>query len=199
MRSSNRRARNWRLTVALVATVSLAVGAAAADGPASQCRADESVLFSCHVGPKVVSLCATRKSGEIETLAYRYGLPGNVENEYLATRRNGNRFLGNVSPASPGASIRQIWFASGDIKSLLTECVGGDCSQSAGLAVFRGDQILSNARCSRTGDDLAWFSSAMVNFGSDIDSSKSKTDLLRLEDVDNEIEKIYGAPRDDAR
>ena len=159
-----------------------------ASDPVSQCGAGESVFFSCQVGSKIVSLCSIGKSGAI---AYRYGPRGKVENEYLAAPDNGNRFQGNVSPASPGASVRQVWFTRDDFKYLLTECVGGDCPRSAGLAVFHGDKVIMNATCARKRDDVAWFSHDMVNFGSDLKTSTSKTDLLHLDDMDNAIEEIY--------
>jgi hypothetical protein len=170
------------------------LGAAGAE-PASLCRGDEAILFSCNVGRDLVSLCATRTAGRISALAYRDGPPGHIETEYVASPGNGNRFLGTVSPAAPGASVKQVWFNRGNAKYLLTECVGGNCPQAAGLTVFRDRRIVRNERCARTADDRAWFSKDLVQFGSDIAKSHSASDLLQLEDFDNDIDQIYRVRR----
>jgi hypothetical protein len=54
---------------------------------AQLCTAGESVVFSCQIGSKTLSLC--RPAGVREQLAYRFGLPGRVELDY------------------PGQSVRQ--------------------------------------------------------------------------------------------
>jgi hypothetical protein len=182
--------RRWRRASAMVAV--LAAAAARADAPApAHCTAGEVVAFSCQAGAKVVSLCALRQGGRIGALAYRYGLPGHVENEYVASLANRNRFFASVAPAAPRASVSQVWFGRGKVKYLITECTGGDCPYSAALSVLRGDRVLSHAPCLRTADDRAWFSRELVEFGSDIESSRSTTDLLRLEEGDNPLEKLY--------
>ncbi len=164
----------------------------------SHCRADERVQFSCPIGAKLVSLCAAGKPGQpgtIASLSYRYGAPGQVENEFVATPGNNRRFFATVSPARPGASVNQLWFDRGDTRYLLTECVGGHCPQPGGLAVLRGDALLMNARCGASA--LAWFSRELVRFGADAEGSRSMTELLRIEDADNDLQKIYpgrGAP-----
>jgi len=94
---------------------------------ATQCTPQETVLFSCETGKKVVSLCATGKPGAIESVAYRYGLPGKVELEYKATPSNGLLFHGQVEPAAPNASVREVWFDKGSTRYLVTACEGGDC------------------------------------------------------------------------
>jgi hypothetical protein len=47
---------------------------------AQLCTADETVVFSCHIGHKTLSLC--RPSGVRGQLAYRFGKPGQVELDY---------------------------------------------------------------------------------------------------------------------
>lgn len=168
------------------------LGRAAAGQAMTQCRSDERVFFSCSIGQKIVSLCGAETAGTIDRLVYRYGKPEHVEREYVASARNNDRFFGAVLPAAPGASVRQIWFNQGDFRYLLTECVGGNCPQSAGLAVLKEGRLISTHRCERTADDQGWFSQNLVEFESDTKSSYSKTDLLKLEDFDNAVEKIYG-------
>jgi hypothetical protein len=57
--------------------------------------------------------------------------------------------------------------------------------------VFQGDRLLSGRRCQRTQDDKAWFSRALVEFGSEPVSSRSNTDLLLIDEVGNAVEKLY--------
>ncbi|GJD52392.1 hypothetical protein OPKNFCMD_5157 [Methylobacterium crusticola] len=138
-----------------------------------------------------MSLCATAKQEAIERITYRYGTAGRIETSYAAEIGNGHRFKGTVSPASPRALIRQVWFDQGRFRYLLTECVGGDCARPAGLAVLRGDTVVRNSSCARAGHDPAWFSEKLVEFKSSLETSTSKTGLLVFEDSDNMLDKIY--------
>ncbi len=175
-----------------------ACAAADASAPAAftHCAAGERVQFSCRVGAKTASLCAAGPAGHIESLSYRYGLPGKVENEFTARIDNGLRFRGTVMPASPGASVRQVWFDRGDTRYLMTQCVGGDCVRPSGLAALRGEAVLMNQRCAALPQpDLDSFDRELVRFGSDVEASRSNTPLLELGEYDNRLEKLYGSGR----
>ena len=166
----------------------------------SLCRPDEAVRFSCPIGRKLVSLCSAGQPGAPEALSYRFGAASHVEKIFVASADNGRRFYGTVSPARPGASVSQIWFDQGEVRYLLSACTGGACAFRAGLAVLQGDRILMNARCDRAkDDDLAWFSSDLVRFGSTAADSESATSLLQIEDADNDIVRLYGAGSAKAR
>lgn len=181
--------------VLLLATAAPAVLAGDAT-PVSHCTQAEEIVFSCHIRTKVVSLCAAKQAGTVSTLAYRYGLPGHVENEFLASHDNGNVFFASVAPAAPKAMVSQVWFMHGDVKYLLTQCEGGDCPHAAGLTVFSGERVISNTACSREPTDVPWFStrSQVVDFDSSVADSTSHTPLLKLVEADNSIENIYGVP-----
>lgn len=184
--------RRWLGALAMILAWPLSLGAGFTPAAPSHCEANELIVFSCRItSGRVVSICARRQNNATETLAYRFGAPGHVELDYMANIVNGNRFFATVSPLSPGASVRQVWFMRGEIKYLLTECVGGDCPEVGGLAVFRGDDLLSERRCLRTADDHAWFSREVVNFGADSANSQSLTNLLQFDDVDNAVERLY--------
>ena len=172
----------------------------AGDPAITHCAADERVQFSCRIGVKTVSLCAAGKDHAISSLVYRYGAPGRVEYEFVARHDNAHRFYASVAPASPGASVRQVWFDRGALRYLLTECIGGNCPKRAGLAVLRGDRAVMNARCMPAGEnDLGWFRRDLVSFGSDTASSQSATDLLQRQDTDNLIDKLYRVTPDPLR
>ena len=52
-----------------------------------------------------------------------------------------------MEPVSPRAQIREVWFDRGDIRYLLTACLGGDCPYEGGLAVLKKGKVLSKSRC----------------------------------------------------
>jgi hypothetical protein len=182
----------WRL-LAAVTVACAAISAAAA--PVSHCQANEKVFFSCIAGKKTVSLCGLAGvGGELTSLTYRYGLPGKVENEFSATPSNGKTFLGTVEPDSPRAQIREVWFDRGDIRYLLTACLGGDCPYDGGLAVLKKSKVLSKSRCSGGPDAMASFSDDLVEFGDGTDNSRSHTPLLKIGDYSNSPELLYPVP-----
>lgn len=184
----------WRPVLALC-MLSVGGSSAARSAVATHCRANEQPVFSCQIEKKVVSLCTSGTPEAVSTVTYRYGAPGKVENEFSARADNTRRFFATASPAKPGTSVNQVWFDRGDVRYLLTECVGGSCSHRAGLAVLRGDKILMNGRCAEGTPDMAVFSRKLVAFGSDAADSHSKTPLLQIEDADNEVVRIYSGRR----
>lgn len=162
----------------------------------THCHSDEVIQFSCQVATKTVSLCSGGKFGKITSLAYRYGFIGNVENEFVARTTNTHRFHGTASPANPGALVSQVWFERSGIRYLLTECLGGSCPQSGGLAVLRGSHVLMNKPC--TPDDtesLDSFSRDFVLFDSDTGGGWSATELLVIGLDDNYLKKLFPLPR----
>lgn len=176
---------------------STASAAGSAPSSGALCQADEVVAFSCPTATKIVSLCAKPEAGPAaKQLAYRYGTTKKVELEYVATADNGKRFGATVSPAAPGASVHQLWFNRGDIRYLLTECVGGSCSHGAGVAVLNPEKVLMSARCV-AGDtpSQAFFSRSLIEFGNGADDTRSRTELIKTEDSDNSLDQIYKAER----
>ena len=178
---------------AALALLGLLPGLALA-APVTHCDADERPYFSCVVGKKTVSLCGSITSGGITRLTYRYGKPGDVELEFSATSASGLHFMATVEPDSPRAAIREVWFDRGDIRYLMHACQGGDCAYGGGLAVLRGDRVLSNAKCQRGPDSLDFFSHELIEFGDSVQHSKSHTPLLEIGDFANPIDKLYPMP-----
>jgi hypothetical protein len=179
------------LAVVLTVWMGLATRAAAEPAAASLCRPGEEIAFSCSLGDSGVSLCTSTAAGMVQSLTYRRGVRDRVAQEFIASAQTGQRFHASVSPVSPRALVRQVWFEQNGRRYVLTECVGGDCSYSAGLGVFQGDRLLSRRRCQRTQDDKAWFARALVAFGSEPASSRSHTELLLIDEVGSAVEKLY--------
>ncbi len=187
-----------RVWLAVLSGVLLsAAGSFAQTAGASSCLADEGVFFSCRLkgNDRIVSLCTASKAAPFGTITYRYGSGTKVELTYAASAENHNRFLGTVSPVSPKAKVRQIWFEIKDIKYIVTACVGGDCPHRAGLIVFQGKHVLTSEPCANESGDHPWFSSNVVHFGSDLDSSHSNTNLILLQDFDNNVDVLYPSKR----
>ena len=176
------------------ALVALCMSAGAdSPGPASPalCAPPQHVVFHCALGARSVSLCADMSGIRITALEYRYGVPGRIEISYAATLSNGRKFSAAVEPLAPRASVRQLWFTQGGATYLLSQCVGGDCPQSAGLSVLRAGRPVSNRYCVRSADDRAWFAPELVRFGSDASDSRALTDLIEFNDASNDIAGIY--------
>ena len=159
----------------------------------SGCLPDERVFFSCRFkgNDRIVSLCASPKTAPFGSITYRYGTETRNELTYVASVENHKQFLGTVSPVGPNASVRQVWFELKDTKYIVTSCIGGDCPHRAGLIVFQGSHLLMIEPCANEGSSQPWFSSEVVRFGSDLDGSHSKTDLIQLQDYDNGVEVLY--------
>ena len=170
-----------------------ASASASAGADATHCSADERVQFSCRVGAKTVSLCAAGPSGSIEALSYRYGAIGRVEKAFTARSGLAQRFQGTVMPLAPRAQVRQVWFDSGDVRYLVSQCVGGDCPYAAGLAVLQGDTLRMRRRCEPAAPrGQSQFSRELVRFGSDVAGSQAGTPLLELGEYDNRLDQVYG-------
>ena len=160
---------------------------------ASSCLPEEGVFFSCRLqgNDRIVSICTAPKAPPFATITYRYGTETRNELTYAASVENHNRFLGTVSPVSPKAIVRQIWFDLKGTRYIATSCVGGDCPHRAGLIVFRGSQLPTSKPCENESGSHPWFASEVVHFGSDLDSSHSNTDLIQLQDFDNHVNVLY--------
>lgn len=159
----------------------------------SGCLPDESVFFSCRLkgNDRIVSLCTAPKAPPFTSVTYRYGAGTKNEFTYTASVRNQNRFLGTVSAISPKATVRQVWFELNGSKYVVTACVGGDCAHRGGLIVFRKGQLEMSEPCAEGSAGHPWFSSQVVRFGSSLDSSHSNTDLIHLQDFDNNVGVLY--------
>lgn len=161
----------------------------------THCYAVETIQFSCQIGRKTVSLCSHNEKKTITSLTYRYGLIGEVENEFSARPTNKNRFYGTAAPANPDELIKQVWFNRGGLRYLLTECLGGGCAQSGRLAVLRGGRILMNEPCTATeAKRFDGFSRDLVSFNTSTGGGWSATELLIVGLDDNSLEKLFPLP-----
>ena len=170
----------------------MSVSASAQAPQSSGCQSDEEVFYSCRLkgNGRVVSLCASPKAAPFTSIAYRYGTAAKNELTYSATAENHNQFLATVSTVNPKTTVNQVWFKLKDTRYIVTACDGGDCPYRGGLIVFRGDKLVMSRACE---DDSshAWFSSEMVNFDSETETSHSKTDLIEMKEYNNHVQALY--------
>lgn len=185
------RQRACRAAVLLAALAPAMADAGGAAGAPALCAPGQQVVFHCSLGAKAVSLCSDGAGDAIAALEYRYGTPSRTELRWQATADNGRHFSASMAPLAPGANVRQLWFDNAGVRYVLSQCTGGACPAAAGLAVLRGQRLLSRQTCRASADDRAWFSPRLGRFGEDADSSRSGTPLLQFEDVDNGVERLY--------
>jgi hypothetical protein len=159
--------------------------------PASSalCSPPQQAVFHCSLGAKSVSLCGVVEGQRLATLEYRYGTRARVELTQAAS--TDQPFKATQSQLAPGARARQVWFDRGGYAYLLSQCIGGACPYSAGLAVLQGEKVVMNRRCLRTADDRASFAPELGRFGSDAAGSEARTGLLAFDDVDLGVERLY--------
>lgn len=160
----------------------------------TRCRLDERTFFSCKIKGKTLSICASPVDQPFEALEYRFGLASKNELTYTATRANKNRFHAYVEPVSPGALVSQVWFDRGAFRYLVSQCVGGNCPKKGGLIVYKNNKPILSAACEGGFHEHAWFDPKVIDFGSDFAESSSKTELVILEEIANDIESLYTAP-----
>lgn len=153
------------------------------------CSPRQQVVFHCSLGAKSVSLCAVMDGQRVTTLDYRYGTRAKLELTQEAS--TAQPFKATQSQLAPSARARQVWFNRGGNSHLVSQCVGGACPYSAGLAVLQSEKVVLNLRCVRTADDRASFLPNLAHFGSDAASSEAKTGLLVIDDVDLDVERLY--------
>ena len=167
----------------------------AAAEPVTHCSPNEQPLFSCSTGKKTVSLCGTPASGTPKALAYRFGVPGKVENEFAAAPGNPNRFHTTVITLAPSAQVGEVWFDRGPVRYVMNSCMGGDCSLTAALSVLKSGKIIAKMACKDDDNLVGEFSSDLVHFGDSPKSIRPGTPLLIVnDDTDNEADKVFAAP-----
>lgn len=128
----------------------LGIPALASAAPPSHCKAGEHAIVDAWMGKvkptsggwrntkdgKVVSLCADRKAEPFSAVTYRYGVPGKVELEVVATPQN--RFgIASVSTV-PRVGSDVVFFRRGEYTYYVAIATG--MGSGVTLAVFQGQK-----------------------------------------------------------
>ncbi len=109
-----------------LATAAAAPGQAGRQAAGTQCRADETVLYSCRFGGNVGSVCAAR--GRVH---YRYGPRGRPEIDLASADDWNNIHVGHVV-GQGGGHQSHVRFSAGRYHYIVFEGVNGSLADSPG-------------------------------------------------------------------
>ena len=154
------------------------------------CKKNETILFNCRIGKKILSICGYPKDSQYKSFEYRYGELNKIEMKFNASHENKNRMRVYIEQVNPRATVHYLWFEKNDYGYVITECVGSGCKAEAGLIVFKKNKVVNSKACESNiyGDDEnkfyghAYFNSGILKLGSDFNDSVSKSDLLILDE-----------------
>ena len=129
----------------LFALIALPVGAAE-----SLCDAQEQVIFSCSLGKKIVSVCASNDfSASSGYLQYRFGRKGALELAFPDST--------DSAPASQFVQARTLMFAgggggylrfiNGQHHYIVYTAIGKGWGAKDGVAVEKNNQLIANLEC----------------------------------------------------
>lgn len=143
--------------VAMVGFLASAQQAHAADRRPSLCNHAEVAIFSCNLGSKIVSLCASPDLTETTgTMSYRFGRNGAVELEHPAKPIHPKTaFTAGVDSSERGDFVR---FSRGEFTYTIYALVGlRERSEEDGLLITRDTKVLRNLKCADFAmGDTAW-------------------------------------------
>ena len=155
--------RLFSLTAALVA---LTAPAGAAE--TTLCGTDETVVFSCHVGKKIVSLC--RPAAEEKSLVYRFGAAGRPELVFPESDRADGQGFTRSEAVRFGGGSTSVSFQRGEYRYSVYSQVGrGEGPERTpeiedGVLVLRDGKPLRRLICDDGGEgfreDISWLPAA---------------------------------------
>ena len=130
----------------LVGLLLLVPGQAQA-APQTQCTANERVIFSCAIGSKIVSVCASSDLGQhVGSLSYRFGPPGRPEFSYPPTGE-WRQVVKAGRWVFAGGGGAWLAFDRPPFRYMVYSAVGRGWREKQGLAVEKNGRMLTNLRC----------------------------------------------------
>jgi hypothetical protein len=138
------------LASALLAAITFATPLPAVAKSTSLCAPGETVVFSCALGKKIASLCASKDlSAAKGYLYYAYGKPGALElsapEKSIAARQN----LARGSIAYSGGGADYVRILNGGFAYVIYSGIGKDWEQE-GMVVQKDGQTISSHICPAT-------------------------------------------------
>jgi hypothetical protein len=152
--------RPFRSAAALLVLATAIASPAAAAAASSQCAPTERILFSCDIGRKVVSVCA---SPELTTdrgwVQYRFGPLGARELAYPATDSDWRKATRGGVLSFSGGGGAWLAFARGAYRYVVYTAIGKGWGEKAGVEVRKDGKRVAALRCedreiSELGPDL---------------------------------------------
>ena len=121
---------------------------------ASLCAPDEPVVFACHVGGKMVSLC--RPAGDRGMLSYRFGGPDKLELSYPEPGRQASAAFTVKSLPLVGGGETTVAFQRGaytyTVYSKVARAEDLSPEFEDGVIVARRGKVISRMRCEDGGE-----------------------------------------------
>lgn len=121
---------------------------------ASLCAPDEPVVFACHVGGKMVSLC--RPAGDRGMLSYRFGAPDKLELSYPEPGRQASAAFTVKSLPLVGGGETTVAFQRGaytyTVYSKVARADDSSPEFEDGVIVARRGRVVSRMRCEDGGE-----------------------------------------------
>ena len=161
----------------------------------THCKDHEDIVFSCQIGKKILSVCASGKTRPSQSIEYRYGTKEKIEMTYAANNSNKNRFHALSETIDPKENVNELWFGIGGTEYVVTSCVGGNCRHTAGLIVFKKknnlEKVIMSKGCEYSSSGYNSFSSDIVDF----DNERSLSDLVIYGEGGFDLESLYPTKR----
>jgi hypothetical protein len=121
---------------------------------ASLCAPNEPVVFACHVGSKMVSLC--RPAGDRGMLSYRFGGPDKLELSYPEPGRQASAAFTVKSLPLVGGGETTVAFQRGaytyTVYSKVAHAEDASPEFEDGVIVARRGKVVSRMRCEDGGE-----------------------------------------------
>jgi len=126
--------------------LSLAAATAATSGT-TFCKPAETPVFSCDLGRKRVSVCASNR-----LLTYRYGMPGKAPEMQISSDGKDGRVHSDVVVGGGGGQQTSLRFSNGNTHYVIFSGYAGSLTDSpgkqwSGLDVLKGTASTSNRQC----------------------------------------------------
>lgn len=147
----------WLGSAAMLLLLSLADAKAA--GP-SHCAVSERTLFSCTIGCKAVSVCAsTELSARAGTIQYRFGRLGALELAYPGAGEDWRKVTGGGVLMFSSGGGAYLSFTRPPYRYIVYSAIGSGWGERAGVAVQKNGRRLASLPCtdsalSELGPDL---------------------------------------------
>jgi hypothetical protein len=156
----------------------------------SHCEVGEQIVFSCRIGQKIASLCASKRLTPTEGyVQYRYGPPGRIEIDIPGrSPADRARIRGMRSPPSTAnALVMSIDHGGFTYAIFSSESVGSvsDGMRSwvydSGVEVRKGREMVFSKHCSGQPDDANFIASFFLDAAFPVETSAKAWDFGRHE------------------
>jgi hypothetical protein len=126
----------------------LACNAALADARPSLCRSGENAVFSCAIGGKIASLCASADIGPGQgSLTYRFGRKGAIELTHPETPTPPDSAFSAAVIGDAGFAGDIVRFNRGETRYTLYSITVKGQGDRDGILIARGGRRLADLKC----------------------------------------------------